>query len=546
MALGDRRAWLPDIRSLSWGWTTAAVVLVALLSIPLMVVAAGALRPAGEAWGHIGGTLLPEYVRHTAVLTMAAGGLALVFGGGTAWLVAMCDFPLRSFFRWALILPLAVPAYMAAYAYAGMLDVTGPVQRLVRQVVPGATDGFYSWHVMRIEVVALIFGAVLYPYVFLLTRSLLEQRSGRVLEAARLLGRGPWAVFFRVAIPLARPALAAGVALVLMEILNDYGAVTYYGITTFTTGIFRAWFSLGDLDTAIRLSAILMAAVLIVLGLERWQRGAARYHDVTAAHPAARYRLNGAAAAAAVMFCSLPLLLGFVLPVAQLSAWALRVVPAAGAPGLLTLARNSFLLALVAALLCVGIAIVIVYAARLDRSPVTRSVGKLALLGYSIPGAVIAVGVLVAVLAVANRVEGAGALLITGSVAALMFGYVVRFMAVGILSVESGFARVGQSLPAAARLLGAAPLRTLARVELPLLRRSLLAAVTLVFIDVLKELPLTLILRPFNFDTLATRAFQLASDEQLAQSAPAALLVIGTAALVVGVLHSAFEQEVRA
>jgi iron(III) transport system permease protein len=537
---------LPDVRSVSWGWTSIAVVLVALLSIPLLVVAAGALRPAGEAWAHIGGTLLPEYVRHTAVLTIAAGGLALLFGGGTAWLVAMCDFPLRGFFRWSLILPLAVPAYMAAYAYAGMLDVTGPVQRLVRQVVPGAADGFYSWHVMRIEVVALIFGAVLYPYVFLLTRSLLEQRSGRVLEAARMLGRGPWAVFFRVAVPLARPALAAGVALVLMEILNDYGAVTYYGVTTFTTGIFRAWFSLGDLDTAIRLSAILMTGVLIVLGLERWQRGAARYHDTVAAHPAARYRLRGAAAAGAILCCALPLLLGFVLPVAQLAAWAWRVVPEAGAPDLLALARNSFVLALLAALLCVGIAVVIVYAARLDRSPLTRSVGKLALLGYSIPGAVIAVGVLVTVLAVANRFEGAGALLITGSAVALMFGYVVRFMAVGILSVESGFARVGQSLPAAARVMGSAPLRTLSRVELPLLRRSLLAAVTLVFIDVLKELPLTLILRPFNFDTLATRAFQLAADEQLAQSAPAALLVIGTAAVVVGVLHSAFEQEVRA
>src|SRR5690606_7849732 len=258
------------------------------------------------------------------------------------------------------------------------------------------------------------------------------------------------------------------------------------------------------------------------------------------------YRLRGPAAAGAIAFCALPLLLGFVLPVAQLGAWTLRIVQSEGAPGLLTLARNSFLLALGAAGLCVGLAVVIAYAARLDHSPITRSAGKLALLGYSIPGAVIAVGVLVAVLSLARLVEGGGTLLLTGSAAALVFGYVVRFMAVGFLSVEAGLARVGQNLPAAARVMGASPLRTLLRVELPLLRRSLVAATTLVFIDVLKELPLTLILRPFNFDTLATRAYQLASDEQLAHSAPSALLVIGTAALVVGVLHGAFEQEARA
>jgi len=543
MEIAVRRTWFPAVRSLSWGWTAAALLLVAALAIPLFVVAAGAFRPAGEAWEHIASTLLPEYIRHTATLAVASGALALVLGVGSAWLVSMCDFPLRGFFRWALVLPLAVPAYMAAYTYAGMLDVAGPVQRGIRLLVPGAQDTFFYWNVMRIEVVALIFAFVFYPYVFLLTRALFEHRSGRALEAARLLGRGPWSVFFRVAVPLARPAVVAGLALVLMEILNDYGAVTYYGVTTFTTGIFRAWFSLGDLDTAIRLSAILMGLVLLVLLLERWQRGRARYDESAAGRPISRYRLRGASAAGALAFCTVPLTFGFVLPVAQLAAWTVQVAPTLADPGFLLLARNSFLLALGSALLCVTIAVVIAYASRLDRSPLTRSAGKLALLGYSIPGAVVAVGVLMAVLAVGRLVEGGTALLITGSAAALVFGYVVRFMAVGYLSVEAGFTRIGENLPAASRVLGASPLRTLVRVELPLLRRALLAAGTLVFIDVLKELPLTLILRPFNFDTLATRAFQLASDEQVAQSAPAALLVIATAALVVGVLHRSFEAE---
>lgn len=543
MAVVARRRWLATARSLSWGWTAAALALVGLLSVPLVVVAGGALRPAGEAWGHIASTLLPEYMAHTVILGVAGGSVALVLGLGCAWLVTMCDFPLREFFRWALVLPLAVPAYMAAFTYAGMLDVTGPVQRLVRWVVPGASDAFLYWNVMRIEVVALIFGVVLYPYVFLLTRALFEQRSSRTLEAARLMGRGPWTVFFRVAVPLARPAVAAGLALVLMEILNDYGAVTYYGVTTFTTGIFRAWFSLGDLDTAIRLSAVLMAVVLLVLGLERWQRGGARYAEGGSARPLSRYRLTGWPAAGAFAFCALPFLFGFLLPVLQLGSWTLRYTAELADPAFLRLARNSFLLALAAAAICVACAVVIAYAARIDRSPFTRSAGKLALLGYSIPGAVVAVGVLMTVMTVARLFEGGWALLITGSAAALLFGYVVRFMAVGYLSVEAGLTRIGENMPAASRMLGASPLRTLFRVELPLLRRALLAAGTLVFIDVLKELPLTLILRPFNFDTLATRAFQLAMDEQVAQSAPSALMVIATASVVVAVMHRTFGEE---
>jgi iron(III) transport system permease protein len=530
------------IRRLS-GWTVGALLIAGLLSVPLLVVVWGAFRPAGEAWDHLVSYLLAEYVGHTLVLAVAAGGLALVFGTGTAWLVAMCDFPLRGFYRWSLILPLSVPAYIAAYTYAGMLDVTGPVQRIVRAVVPGSADAFMYWNVMRIEVLALIFGLVLYPYVFLLARAVFENRSGRALEAARLLGRGPWEVFFRIGVPLARPALIAGLALVLMEILNDYGAVSYYGVTTFTTGIFRSWFSLGDLDTAIRLSAILMMVVFTVLAFERWQRGAAKYDEGNAGRPVSRYRLRGWAAVAASVFCALPLAFGFVLPIGQLTIWASRFGGVFTDPVFLRLVVNSFLLAAAASVLCVGIAVVLVYAGRLDRDPLTRMAGRVALLGYSIPGAVVAVGVLVAILGLDRLASGIGATLITSTVVALLFGYTVRFMAVGYLSVDAGFARISENMTGASRVLGAAPMRTLFRVELPLLRRALLAAGMLVFIDVLKELPLTLILRPFNFNTLATRAFQLASDEQVAQSAPAALLVIATAAAMVGVLHWTFEKE---
>lgn len=511
-------------------------MVAAVLAAPILTVPLRALGPAGDAWSHITSTLLPQYLANTAVLALISGGLALALGFGCAWLVAMCEFPGRRFFRWALVLPLAVPAYMAAYTYAGIVGVTGPLQQLLRAVVPGASDTFFYWNIMRLEVVAVIFGLVLYPYVFLPTRALLERWAGPTLEAARLLGHSHASVFLRVALPFARPAVVGGLALVMMEILSDYGAVQYYGVTTFTTGIFRAWFSLGDLDSAIRLSAILMLVVFAVLGLERWQRGKARFHNAGQPGGVAPYPLSRGAGFAAMAFCSLPLLFGFGVPVAQLTIWAARTAPEVVDSRFVGMALNSFGLAVAAGLLAVVVSVVLTYAARLDRTRLTRSVSKLALLGYSVPGAVIAVGVLSSAIGIDRGLQTAS-LFLTGSLAVLVFAYVVRFLAVAYLPLEAGFTRIGANLDAASRTLGAGPSRTLLRVELPLLRGAVLAASTLVVMDVLKELPLTLILRPFNFNTLATRAFQLASDEQVAQSAPAALLVIIAASFVVVGLH---------
>jgi iron(III) transport system permease protein len=539
-ALLTRRPWVGP-------WSVAALALVALLVVPILVVALGALRTAGDEWRHVTTTLLPRYIVSTGGLVALSAGLAAALGVPVAWLIAACDFPGRRFFRWALVLPLAVPAYMAAYTYAAMLSVTGPVQRAVRALVPDGADAFFYWDVMRFEAVAVIFGLVLFPYVYLPARALFERQSGPLVEAARLLGRGPWSVFARVAVPLARPAIVGGVALVAMEVLNDYGAVAYFGVTTFTTGIFRAWFSLGDLDTAIRLAGILMLIVFAVLLAERWQRGGARYAGSGAGNrPLERYRLTGVRSAAVITLCALPLLFGFLVPVTQLGIWTLRTAPAAMDAGFLRLAANSFGLATLAGALCLAVAVVLQFAGRLDATPVTSAATRVSLLGYSIPGAVIAVGVLVSVLAV-ERTAGPylgvpPGTLVSGTAVALVFAYVVRFVAVAYLPVEAGFARVGEQLEAASRTLGATPIRTLMRIDLPLLRGSLLAALTLVFIDVIKELPLTLILRPFNFDTLATRSYQLAVDEQVALAAPSSLLVIAMAAAVVVVLHRAFER----
>src|SRR5690606_10749599 len=482
-------------------------------------------------------TLLPRYLGNTLILVAASGTIALTVGAGTAWLVAMCEFPGRRFFRWALVLPLAVPAYMAAYVYAGIFGVTGPLQRIFRMVVPGSGDAFLYWNVMRIEVVAVIFGLVLFPYVYLPTRALLESRAGPTLEAARVLGRGHRSVFWSVGLPLARPALAGGVALVLMEVINDYGAVKYFGVPTFTTGIFRSWFSLGDLDSAVRLSGILMLVVLVLLLVERWQRGQARYVAPGEASPAAPYRLKGGWAVLGVAFCAVPVALGFFVPVLQLGAWALRTAPEVVDARFVRMAANSLGLAGLAGLSAVGIALVRAYANRLDHTNLTRGASRVALLGYSVPGAVIAVGILTISIALDRFLGGGARLILTGTSAALLGAYVVRFIAVAYLPVEAGLERIGPNLTEASRMLGVRPLRTLLRVELPLLRGTIVAAGTLVVIDVLKELPLTLILRPFNVDTLATRAFQLATDEQVAESAPAALLVIACATTVIAFLH---------
>lgn len=524
-----RRRWNP--------WTATATLIALALSLPVLVVAVGAFAATGETWSHLAGTVLPEYVRNSVLLVLGSGALALGIGTATAWLVATCDFPGRRLFEWALILPLSVPAYIAAYTYAGIFDVTGPAQRILRALVPGWSERIFYLDVMRFETVLVIFALVLYPYVYLIARTSFLGQSRTALEASRSLGQGGWSAFFRIALPLARPALAAGLTLVAMEVLNDYGAVAYYGVPTFTTGIFRSWLALGDLDAAIRLAALLMLIVLCVLGLERVLRRGKRVEEGSGSHrPLRRYQLGGTRAVAAMAACLLPLLLGFILPVAQLAYWAVLTAGEVVDLRFLRLVANTFLLAVGGAFICVLLALILAYTTRLYRTYYMRAVARTAVLGYSIPGAVIAVGILVSfgwidrhLAALLQQTTGVSmGLLLSGSLTALLFAYAVRFLAVALLPIEAGFERQCRNLDEASRSLGIPPFATLRRVALPLMRSTLLGAVILVFVDVLKEIPLTLVLRPFNFDTLATKAYQLATDEQLAQSANAALVVIAT------------------
>jgi iron(III) transport system permease protein len=533
-------------------WTVATLLTVALILLPIAAILLGIFGESSDTWRHLASTVLTDYLVNSTVLVIGVGTVTLVVGVGTAWLVATCEFPGRRILETGLILPLAMPTYIMAYTYAELFAHTGPVQSFLQLIFsPGSTAGLRT-ALMSLPGATFILALVLYPYVYLITRASFLKQSGGVLETSRILGKSGWSSFFQVALPMARPAVVAGVTLVLMEVLNEYGAVTYFGVSTFTTGIFRAWFSLGDTPSAIRLSACLLAFVFVLILAERAQRGRARFdHGSSRYRPVTPFQLQGARAWLATLACAIPVLLGFVVPMIQLVTWALEAAPQALDSRFFALALNSFGLALAAALAAVAASLLIVYSVRLSPTPLLRLSSRAASLGYSVPGAVIAVGVMVPFIWVDRQVAGWIAsltgstvgLLLTGTVAALVFAYVVRFLAVSLNPLDSGFERVCGNLDETSRSLGSPPMRTLIRVDIPLLKGTLLSAGLLVFVDVLKELPLTLILRPFDFDTLATRAFQMAMDEQVAESALPALLIILVGLLPVILLNQLIGRE---
>ena len=511
------------------------MLVAALVALPVTTVALHVFLPDEGAWRHIAQVLLPDYIRNTLVLVTGTALGVLAFGLTSAWLVAVCRFPGRRIFEWALVLPLAFPAYVIAYTYTDLLQVSGPVQTFIRDLTGWSARDYWFPPIRSLGGAIAMLSLVLYPYVYLLGRAAFVQQSSGILEAARTLGHGPWGAFLKVALPMARPALVAGVLLALMETLADFGTVAYFGVPVFTTGIYRAWFSLGDPVSAAKLSAVLLAFVFILVALERWNRGSMRFHQVGA--PAAErkpYQLEGWHAALAVIACSIPLFFGFLLPGARLAWLAWIGGDAQFGARYLRLLWNSVSLAGISAIVAVTAAVIVGYGLRLSPGAPMRLVHRISGLGYAIPGSVIAVGVLIP-LAAADRglrswmVSWFGiepGLILTGGILGLVFAYVARFLAVSLQSVDAGLARITPAMDDAARALGDGPSRTLRRVHMPILRANLLTAGLIVFVDVMKELPATLILRPFDFDTLAVQAYRLAADERLAEASTASLAIV--------------------
>ena len=536
--------------------TVVAVVLAAFAALPVVAVVGLGLAPGhGDVWTHLAATVLPRFIGNTVVLVVLVG-IGVAFGGTvTAWLVTNRRFPGARFFEWALLLPLAMPSYVLAYAYTGWLDYAGPVQTSLRQAFGWSKGDYWFPDVRSVGGAAAMFVAVLYPYVYLLARTAFLERPASLIEAGRTMGLDARRAFWRIDVPLARPAIAGGIALALMETLADYGTVAYFAVDTFTTGIYRAWFSLGNKVAAAQLSAALLAFVVAFVLLERWSRGAARTASVNrmrSPKPPAQPRLTGWRGMLATLICAAPIVIGFALPV-----WLLlrliaseRGLPIAARFG--ELAWNSFRVAGLSAVLAVLLATVIAYAVRLAPSALTHGTSRLLALGYAAPGTVLAVGVLLplgaadaAIAAFANREFGVRTgLVLTGTIVALVYAYLVRYFAVAWNGIEPAFGRITPNMDAAARGLGAGTAGTLLRVHAPLLARAAAAAALLVFVDVMKELPATLVLRPFNFDTLATRAYTLAQDERLAEAALPALAIVAVGVLPLIVLAGAVRRGV--
>lgn len=528
-------------------WKVGASLVAALVALPLLGLAASLLDVRIEMWRHLVETQLGDIVANTAVLLIGVGVGATAIGTATAWLVTMHRFPLSRTFEWGLILPLVLPTYIIGYAYADLLAFAGPLQSGLRAITgwQGAADYWFPDPASAAGV-AVLFTLVLYPYVYLAARAAFLTQSQPLLEASRILGRGPWRTFFAVGLPMARPAIAAGAALALFEALADFATVQYYGVPTFTTAIYRTWYGMGDRNGAAQIAVVLLAIAAILIVVERRSRGRARFHVASNLREnAGPGDLAGWRAAAAGVVCAVPVLLGFAVPATHLFQLAVRADIPVAATSLLRDAINSVLLATIAAVAIAGLGLFLGYAGRLVRRRRFNRMIEFASLGYAIPGAVIAVGILFP-LAAADRLIGRTAndlfglsigLVLSGTPVALLLAYTVRFLAVGIANIAPGLAAIDPAMDASAQILGARPSTILRRIHLPMLRGPTITAAIVAFVEVLKELPATLLIRPFNFDTLAVGVYRYASDERLAEAAAGALLIVA-ASLVPVILLS--------
>ncbi|MCU0825868.1 MAG: iron ABC transporter permease [Tabrizicola sp.] len=524
-------------------WTLGAIALAILVLSPVVSIAWIALTPSENIWPHLMATVLPRYLATTLMLMLGVALLSAVMGTGAAWLISQYHFPGRDWLAWALFFPLAIPAYVGAYALVDFLDYAGPFQSGLRAAF-GWTSARDYWfpETRSLWAAILVLSFALYPYVYLLARSAWREMSGNTYEVARALGCGPWAMFLRVGLPLARPAIAAGVALAMMETVADYGTVQHFGVQTLTTGVFSTWLNGNNAGGAAQIAGVILVLVLLLIGLERAGRGGARFHRLgRAARPVERQDLTGIQRWLALLLCLIPFAGGFVLPVGVMLAHAAEAPENWLAPGLGTALWNTLVVGGLAAFATVGAALFLVYALRMTRAGLARALLPVTLIGYAAPGAVLALGLLVPLAAfdhwLADGVQALTGwdpgLMITGTAFALGLAYMVRFFGIAQGALDAAYGRVTPSLPLAARSLGRTAGGTLGAVYLPLMRGSVLTALLVVFVDCVKELPATLLLRPFNYNTLSTRVFELVSLERLSEAAPAALLVMAVGMVAV-------------
>ena len=528
---------IKKIRRLNWNaWTIFVVAIAFLISAPVIFVLSSIFSDTGEIWSHLASTVLPRYLLNSFILMLGVGCGVSVIGVGAAWLVTMCRFPGSRIFEWAMLLPLATPAYILAYTYTELLEFYGPVQMWLREIFGWTSVSDYWFPQIRSlgGAIALL-TLTLYPYVYLLTRVAFLEQSTCTLEASRSLGANPWRSFFTIALPLARPAIMAGFALALMETLNDFGTVQYFGVDTFTTGIYRTWFGMGERVAAAQLAAVLLLFILWLILLELWSRRQAKYYQTTSQQQQLkRFPLDGIRGIATSFACLFPVFLGFLLPAGLLLEMTITESGASFRGRFWDYASHSLTLAGITAVLGVAIALLMAYGVRLNPNWGMGVSTRIAAMGYAIPGSVIAVGILIPIGTIDNAIDGfmrsmfgiSTGLLLSGTMTALVFAYLVRFMAVAFGAVESSLVKIKPSLDDASRSLGYGVTKTLIKVHVPMMWGGLLTGAMLTFVDVMKELPATMVIRPFNFDTLAIRVYNLAADERLSEAAGPALAIV--------------------
>lgn len=517
-------------------WSIGALCVALLVLMPIAAVIWIAFHPVENIWPHLVSTTLPRYLANTGLLMAAVGALAAGAGAGAAWLVVMYRFPGSRWLEWLLLLPLSIPAYVGAYALVDFLEYAGPVQTGLRAVFGWQSAPDYWFPDIRSRGGAVVvLASALYPYVYLLTRAGFREHSGGIYDVARALGAGPVARFFRVGLPLARPAIAAGTAIVMMETVSDFGAVDYFAVQTLTTGIFSTWLEAGNAGGAAQIAGVVLVLVLALVALEKTSRRRLRYHATSRAlQPPVPIRLTGLAGWLATGACLLPFVTGFALPAGVISYHAFHNAALWADPALIRALVNTLTVGGSAAVLTVLAAIFLVYGVRLTGRRLPQLILPFTTIGYAAPGAVLGVGILIPLAAAdhaladfVERLTGVDiGLVMTGSAIAIIYAYSVRFFAIAQGAVDAAMGRVAPSLPMAARSLGRSAGGTLRAVYAPLIRGSVGTALLLVFVDCVKELPATLLLRPFNYDTLATLVYNQASLENIGGAAPAAMLVI--------------------
>ena len=536
----------------TFNWLSSSALLIALLlSLPIFVVLSSVFGGFGPTWSHLAATVLPDYVINSSLLLIGVALGTLLIGVPTAWFTSVCEFKGKNLLSWALLLPLAMPAYIVAYTYTGLLDFAGPVQSTIRELTGLRYGQYWFFEIRSLGGAVAMLTLVLYPYVYLLARAAFLEQPSNSLEVCRTLGYSRFQAFFHLSLPMARPAIIAGLTLALMETLADYGTVQFFGVSTFTTGIFRTFYGLGDPAAAAQLASLLLTFVAFLIILERYSRRQNRYHNNSEQRPpSSLITLSKKQSAYVWLACLTPITFGFLIPAAVLTYWALTEA-AFELSAFASLAWNSFYLALSAALIAVVLSLILAYAKRLKSSPVVVSAVTIAGLGYALPGTIIAIGILIPLAWLDHQIIDLFeslfnielGLMLSGTLFALLFAYTVRFLAVSLGAVQSGLDKIKPNLDNAARSLGYNNTGVLHNIHVPLMHSSLLTALLIVFVDVLKELPATLILRPFNFNTLAVHAFELASDERLVDAAPASLMIVAVGLIPVILLSRSISQK---